>query len=682
MPVENNADTILQQESAKMRRLIDYRRPYDAKRSLLYRQYLGQRDALMFPDGVTQRANTFAQYPWSNVETIVSRVHDAYFSYDDWFETRGVGANDSGSADNMTTVLKKMLKDADLISAVEDLVRTIAIYGHGGLKVDWDWGYDVVTYKEPVPAIDPETQQLIIDPNTGQPIILGYKPASRQIPRNRPRFTPIDIFDLYVDPDGLTAAVVFDRTLGQLKAEYTGYKLTHPDEGDELYYAKGLQELENKLAKEKDPDSVIIRVAELWDYPANTVTIVTAQDVESIAWKERRASYRFASYGAFRRKVYGGPAVMLYTGANQFNHKRIPILHTSYVRLPNEPYGIGAIEPISEMTEAMSQFINMIRDNWNLGINRRYAYDVNANIDHDSLNRFNTPGGKVAVDGDPSKILMPLPTHTPDRGDYSIIELYKNLIETTSGISDFYSGRSSNAGGNTTATGITSIIGESNFKFRMFIRNLEVYIMQPLLKMCSSMVQQYLSDQIEVLITDEPPAIPKAVNISPEELIGNFSFDLVAANYVTNEVVKQRNLLAFQNLAVQSPFWNQYEGLKELAKVFKIPNRNRLLKTPEVVAEEQRQQLEQQLQLEQLHDLREHNQRLEEIKLTGKMAAEKARATASSKEGGSDKKDGRPRTRQFEGPIPGSDITTVSRELGQADGIGMRGLGSGNMGGG
>ena len=686
MPRPDNAAAIAQSGSATLRRLIDYRRPYDAKRSMLYRQYLGHRDAITFPDGVTQRANTFAQYPQSNVETIASRVHDAFFAYEDWFEVRGYGSQDYLAAEKQHMILKKQLKAANLISAFEDIVRNAAIYGHCGLKVDWDWGYDIVNYMEPIPAINPETGQPIVDPMSGQPVIIGTQPSTKPVPRNRPRFTALDIYDLYIDPNGLTAAMVVDRTLGQMKQEAEGFRLAHEGSAEELYYTEGLAELEERITrsvKGTNADDVMIRVAEIWDAPTNTVTIMTSTDTESVAWKERRASYRYATLRSYQRPVYGGPSILLWNGYNPFAHKQLPILHTSYVRLPNEAYGIGAIEPIAEMVEAMSQFINMIRDNWNLGINKRYAFDINANIDHDALNRFNVPGGKIPVDGNPSNVLMPLPIHTPERGDYSIIELYRNLIEMTSGISDFYAKGAGGSGGNDTATGISAIIGESNFKFRMFIRNLELYIMQPLLNMCASMNQQYLTDEVEVQITDEAAAIPKFAQLTAEELVGNFSFDLVAANYVTNEVVKQRNMLAFANIAGQSSYLNEYEGLRELAKMFKIPNRDRILKTPEQVAQEQQQAQMEQFQMQEMLDAREHKQRLQEILLTGAVNAHKARtqaATKSATTSGSSGTRGRPRTKQAEGQIPGADIDSIVREL-SSDGMGLRNLGTGKFGG-
>src|SRR5271154_3940153 len=80
-------------------RMLDYRRQFDQRRSVFYRQYVGQRDSLKFPDNVTNRANAFVPYPLSNVETIVSRVDDAFFSFAPWFEVSGTTSADDHQAE-------------------------------------------------------------------------------------------------------------------------------------------------------------------------------------------------------------------------------------------------------------------------------------------------------------------------------------------------------------------------------------------------------------------------------------------------------------------------------------------------------------------------------------------------------------------------------------------------------
>lgn len=665
-PAPDVAKLVLDETGTHLRRMLYFRRNYDAPRSGFYRQYIGQRDAQLFPDGKTKRSNTFVPYPLSNVETIVSRSLDALFSMNPWFDCKGRGANDEPAAEKMTSVLTQKLHKANSVEHIEDLIRNICIYGHAAIKVDWDWDYDLCTYAEPILAmmIDPQSGQPtpIPDPNTGLPIIAGYRPAQKRVPRARPKLMAIDIYDLLVDPDGGYIAHLQEKTWGQIQREAS--------QNPNLYYPDALTQISGRLATEKDPASVIIRLAELWNEVDGTCTLVTfGEDSEAIRWKDLRYTMRsLGSYTGFRRKVYAGPIQLLWHGPNPFMHKRAPILHTSYIKLPNEIYGMGAVEVISDLTESLNRLVNMVTDNWNLGINKRYAYDTNADIDHEALNSFNVPGGKVAVNGKPTDVIMPLPTATPAAGDYALMETYKGMIEITSGISDFYSKGMGSPTGNGTATGISQIITESNFRFKMFIRNLELDILQPLLEMCAANIQQYITDPMEVEITDAPPGIPKWYTIQPEELLGAMSFDLTAANYAANKTMRQRNILAFAAQVQESPYIDQYQAIVELGKIFEIRNIKNILKTPQQVAMEQAQQKKEQIQM-----------MIFEAMLNTESAAKISQSKPQPAHSSQGKGGGQPRrATQPEGKLPGAGLTSDIRDMAQA--MGGNAMGTSGMG--
>jgi hypothetical protein len=685
----------LARSNAHCERMLFFRRQYDQRRAFFYRQYVAQQDRKTFPDNATPRSSTFVPYPLSNVEQIVARVSDAFFSFDPWFECSGRTAKDEDAAEKMQLVEGYKLHTSRVVHAVEEHIRNIAIYGHAGLKVDWDWDFEIAVEPAPefvmVPVVqpDPQTGQPVIvrDPQTGQPamqpaldpygapLVRRYRPQQKLIPKMRPKFTPIDVYDMLVDPDGQLVAHIVEKTWGSLKREQQMSTMVAQNDptGTQkpLYFDSGMAELAEAVGQESDPDSVTVRMAEVWNSTDNTVTIQTfGNDREAISWKDLRASFRQASYSGYKLRMYGGPAILMYHGENPFMHRRCPILHTSYIKLPGEIFGLGAIEIISDLTESLNRFVNMVADNWNLGINRRYAYDTNADIDHSALNMFNTPGGKVGVSGNPNEVIAPLPFFTPQRGDYQILGEYKSMIELTSGISDFYSKAIGDPTNNRTATGIASVVNEANFRFKMFIRNYELEILQPLLEMTASMIQQFMSNEEEVRITDAPVGIEKWPIIHPEELIGNFSFDLVAANYATNKVVRQRNMLAFANWAAQTPYWNAGEGLREIAKCFEIRNINKLIKSDQQVAMEQQQQMQQQIAMMVLEAMLQHESKTD-------LEQTKARLKPKPASGG---KPGRPRGMQQEGAIPGAGSQSIARGLGQM--MGANGLGLGGIRGG
>ncbi len=659
-----DSDAILRRALSHVSRMHNFRRQYDSRRAQHYRMFIGQRDQRYFPDNLSRRSNTFVPYPLSNVRTLVSRTLDAFFSFEPSFEVRGKGAADEPKAEAMQLVMHDRLRRANYIQAIEQLVYNICIYDVGAIKVDWDWEFDIVLDPQPelltVPMPGPDGQVVDVpvpNPQTGGPIVKRLNPVQRPVPRARPKFIVIDPYDLLVDPDGGLVAHCTEKTYGQLLREQEG-------SGGQLYFQEGLDEIGSRIMSQKDPDDVLIRLVELWDERAGTVTLLTYNDQEAIYWKDLRTSYRNANLSGFKRKLFGGPSVMLFAGPNPFAHKRAPILHTSYIKLTGEPYGMGAVEIIADLTEGLNTFVNMVVDNWNLGINRRYAYDTNADIDHTALNSFNVPGGKIGVTGDPNKVIAPLPMFTPARQDYAILDVYKGMIEMTSGISDFYAKGLGSGASNKTATGISQIINESNFQFRMFIRNMEIDILRPMLEMTGSMLQQYITDDIEVRITDAPATIEKWPVVTPEQLLGNFDFELAAANYATNKILRQRNVLAWANLAVQSPFLNQYELLKELAKIFEIRNINRLLYTPEQVEAMQQAQLQQQVQL-----------MIFEAALN---TESKARLSQAKPKPAGGKDAGRPRGVQQEGKIPGAGLTSFIRDMAQgmgANAMGLEGMG-------
>ena len=721
--------TLLNAESALLRMLY-FRRQYDQRRSFFYRQYIGQQDLRKFPDNLTPRSNTFVPYPLSNVETIVSRVMDAFFSFEPWFECKGRSSQDEPGAEAMQYTLSYKLEKARLIQAIEDLSRTICIYGHGGIKVDWDFDYDIgieanaILAQQPVmipgpdgrpePLINPQTgqpeQTPIMDPATGAPIVIGARPQQKMIPRMRPKFIPIDIYDLLVDPDGGLVAHVTEKNMGQIMREQQiSTQIAQADPAgvqQPQYLQAGVDALWAKvLALEpNDPNQVIVRIAELWNEIDGTVTILTfGHDREALSWKDLRASFRQASITGYKRKMYGGEAVLLANGPNPFFHKKAPILYTSFIKLPNEMFGLGAIEIISDLTESFNRMSNMITDNWNLGINRRYAINTDADIDRTALTQFNTPGGLVSGVGDPNAFIAPLPTFTPQRGDYAILDVYKSMIELGSGVSDIYSKGIGSPSNNRTATGINSIINESNFRFKMFIRNLELDILQPLLAMCASMIQQFMTNEEEVRITDAPAGIQKWPIVKPEELIGDFDFDLVAANYATNKVLRQRNFLAFANWAVKTPYLNQAAFLRETGKIFEVRNLGTLLKSEQQVQQEMQQQNHMQMEMMLIEKLLEAESKAIVTEL-GRKPGEQGGIDAATKHAlvvqqfiedflqnyggipierqgpatfGEENQQGRPRGMQQEGKIPGAGETSAAREVGQMTGANGMGLGGG-----
>ena len=308
---DKTKDTLLELVPKHLRRMRNFRRQFDQRWIQFYRQYLSVRDQQMYPDNITRRSNTTVPYPLSNVETIVSRLLDAYFSFMPWFDCKGHVMQDDDASEKMQIVMEKKLNMGRLIQAVETHVRNISIYGFAAIKVDWDFGYDHIISAQEMYAMQdtPMGPQPIINPMTGKPIVIGYQPVDTKVPRNCPRFTAMDIFDTLVDPDGNFYAHITERPFSEMRREM--------EMNPNLYFPDGMQQLLQQIQlSEKDPDSVIVRMAEFWDEVNNTRTIITyGEDADAIALKDQRFANRVgAAYQAYRRKVFAGQPIVLYHG--------------------------------------------------------------------------------------------------------------------------------------------------------------------------------------------------------------------------------------------------------------------------------------------------------------------------------------------------------------------------------
>lgn len=598
-------------------RMYNWFRPYQNRYDELYRHYVGYAPPRFFPDQKTPRSNVFAPYPFANVEQVRATITEALFAPDPPFECLPRGSNDSDAALAMQKVLEiKALQEARLRRVVHEYVGGLGVYGTYGLYVGWDWDHDTIKTMQwgtitpdantPPEMIGnhPETgDPLVLHPATGMPLQMR-QPQTQKVPRNRPLYENIDIYDLLIDPDGAFVARMFDKTLAQMLREQENAKAA----GQTLYTDDALARLQTHVGSRENGFKETIHIAELWDVVNSTYVLLTLEDdLTALSFKDKRFANRSASYSSYRRATANAPRLLLCPEtSNPFLHCKVPILWTNYTKLPGEPRGFGVIEPTYQMVERTNDMLRLIEDNWRMGVNQRYAINMERDIDLEGLQLANVPGGIVPVYGDPNQVMKELPTHTPTSGDYAIIPLYKQITEAASGIADFYARGVGSPVGNETATGIQSVMAQASKRLVEVVQVMEEDIIEPLLQMTASNIQQFITDDIEVRITDDQPHISKInsnfVTITPADLMGAFNFRLMGALYMENRIVQQTNALKLAEVVGMNPtlaaYAKPYESLQELYRLFRIPYPGRFLLSPEEVhAQQQAQQQEQLAQM-------------------------------------------------------------------------------------
>ena len=599
----------LEDSNEVVQRLMSFRRPYESRWGELYRHLMSKPIHRTYANG-DPRSNVFSPFPYNNVNFIRNFVCDALFSMDPPFEVLPGGKADDMAAMKMQAVLGKLaVRDVKLRSIISEYVSGLATYGFYALDCGWDWDmdfiYEMVDQFVPPDAStdprligqDPQTgQPLVIDPMTGQPLMQRVQQL-KGIPRNRPKYTPLDIFDVAIDPDRAYVAKFFDKTVPQMERE----NQVAAAAGFDLYNPQALARLKNEVFSEGDTErtrNALVHICELWNATDGTFSLFTSpEDLTALSFKDQRYGHRTATYTGFRRTLASTASVLLGRGYNPYAHCKVPILYGNFTKLPGEVYGMGVIEPNFNATEMFNAAMSMIMDNWNIGVNPRYAYDATRDIDMTDLLQANQPAGLVGVYGNPSNVLMPLPTHTPDPGAYNVLPIFQQMIESTANISDAYQRGIGSTTGNKTATGISSVIAQSNKGVTQLVYQLCEDVIHPLLQMTASNIQQFLTDEIEVRITDDQPAIPKLnsqfLRISKEDIKGHFDFRIVGAAYMEDRFTLQANARMLTETAakVAPQYLRPGTALEELYRISRIPYPSRFLRSEEEVQAEKQQQM-------------------------------------------------------------------------------------------
>jgi hypothetical protein len=568
-----------------------------------------------YPDG-SPRSNIFMPYGFANVRHVTAGLTESLFGIDPPFVTLPAGKADEEAARHMQPVLELMvLRKGRLRGAITDFVIMLATYGWAAFDVGWDWDFDLV-YEWQVKPMQPgpdtppaligqnpqNGQPLVLHPLTGQPAMERVK-ALVPVPRNRPRYTALDVYDVLVDPDGRHVARLFDKTVPQMLRE----NLVAKQAGYDLYSQDALETLKAKVMESGDAaedQNALVRVAEVWDTVNGTFTLsVHEQDQNTLNYKDQRYVNRASQYTQYRRRMAQVDKALLATGHNPYAHCRTPILYTSYTKLPGEMFGMGVIEPAFGLNEALNSNLSRLSDKMDLGINQRFIYDAARNVDLGDLQDVNVPGALIASYGDATNFLHPIPVDVPTPGDYGLLPIYQSAIEVAASVSDAFQRGIGSTSGNKTATGIQSVIQESNRGMGLVARQISEDILEPTLQMTAANIQQFITDDIEIKITDEQPFIPKVqsefLTITPSQIAGNYDFRIPGAAYMENRFVLQNNARMMMEMAakIAPEYLKPGVAVEEMFTLHRIPYPHRFIKTEEEVVAERQQQFQQQVLL-------------------------------------------------------------------------------------
>lgn len=553
----------------------------------MWRAYREERD--------DDKSNLFIPYLFSVVETVVPRITDTLFSKKPFLKPLPNDPEDIEGAEAHEVLMEYQFKKSRFEEKVKQWVKQTAIYGTGFVKVYWDRDVEKKIVKEKRFFNDP--LDLIQKANEmGMENISSFKEVEKEIVKYEGvNIEVLDLFDVAIDPYAESIE----------KARYAVHETLRPKE-----YVK--ERIKNGVYDEVDMDD--------WE---DIEKSATTGENDKFSILQRQESVDMAndpndSEGMIKILEYwednkvitiANGSIVLRNSENPFNHKKIPIVEAVDTRSIKELYGIGEIEPNRYLQAELNTNRNQRIENVKMAINNSYFYDKSA-LDEDDF--IDAPNAKIPVRNRGQKslndIIFPVPKQPISRSAYTEEKVIKKDMQETSGVTQYVKGLSSD--GATTATEITSLQKEANYRFKQKIRNI-ANALEKVGELWVALNQQFVTKNQYLRISGErtkqlnfmqpqnygDTKMDKTgyqfLQVAPEDIAGQYDIEVAssALEPIADKQVRRQQLLqAFQMTSQQG--LSSPTLFKELLKTFDD------ITVMDKIIEEYEQQMQQRQQIE------------------------------------------------------------------------------------
>jgi hypothetical protein len=407
-------------------------------------------------------------------------------------------------------------------------------------------------------------------------ITVGYhKEVVEETVYNGPEFEVIDMFDFLIDPDAQDfrqAKVIHkvERPLRTLKNNPTYSNVDHlqashaerlmdADDANKRSkrHAFGLDEQLSENTASPSEQSGIVKLLEAWgdfiidDRLYENYVCVVANDNTVIRFEP-----------------------------NPYDCGQKPFIFTSFIPVPNEIYGIGAIEKSLGLQHAINTLTNQKLDVINLSINNPFTYLINDDVfDPDTM--ISRPGALIPVKSHDT--LRPIQFLNDFTVAFNEIADLKAEVQEATGALKYFTG--GNGVQQRTATEVDALVNGGSQKFSSFLSHLEKTSLEPFLRFVFENARQFISTPENLRIYGKGGSV-QFKRILPEIFKGaDYSFHIDGSKGVLFKAQELRALVEFLQLVGNTPsmqplvnvpalFRKIYRrlGFTDEADIFQTPN--------------------------------------------------------------------------------------------------------------
>ena len=400
------------------------------------------------------------------VEAIHSNLLNAMFpANEQFFTVLGKTEQDHVNARTLEEFLKSKIDESNFFEKYGLFLKQAVITGNTVAAVPWK--RKSVTRKKNVPVT-----------------LLGItvdveKTTVEEVVYNGPDFEVLDIFDFLIDPD----ATDFNNATVIRKIE------------------RHLDDIKNNPCY-FNVDDLQARMADLGDNAnkrsRRSAFGISEAPLEGSSSREKRVTL-LEAWGDFRigDTVYENHVCVVANGntvirfeENPYDHGEKPFIFTTFIPVPNEVYGIGAIEKSLGLQHAINTLTNQKLDVINISINNPFTYLVNDDVfNPDTI--VTSPGALIPVKShDTLKPIQYLNDYTVA---FNEIADLKAEIQEATGAFKYFTGSENSPSGQKTATEVSALVSGGSQKFSFFMSHLENTSIELFLRITLENAKQFLN---------------------------------------------------------------------------------------------------------------------------------------------------------------------------------------------
>ncbi len=550
----------LEHVRARYRGMYQYKLRYTQRNNTHYEMYRGYNRPVTYPGHKTVRSNIHVPYAFATVEQAVPRIvrgclGDGY----NFFDLSPREKTDRKNADQHKKLLLWQIDLMNFYIEFTMMIKTTAMYGYCTAKIDWVFQ---TGQKYKLKMKDEYVGQVIEEEIRKKYGHALYEEIVEEnvITYDNNRFQTLDWDEAYPDEAAKytlhTGRDFIHQTRKTLKELY---ERRRPDNTPLYKNLDKIQATQSYTQEDADIDrrlSVIGAAKQTWRQASQSKMDLNRGAMEVVVWEYWTPDWVV---------TVANTNTVIRRDRNFFWHGKMPFVDLNYTYIPNELFGIGAIESFRDLQSAIDTITNMDLDNWAMTVNQMHVVHRAADIPEEQL--VARPWGVIYSSLPPSESVMPLQKQSIAAETSMKQQEMRSNIMLASGLTDMhYMGTSSGSRVGRTATGMNMAMEETNSRFQALVTLAEFMTLKPCMKMMASNNEQFMRTSKWVQIVGEDKYEKESELIHPEDIWGEVNIIFHGAQRLGRQQMKQNNFMNLLKVIGSNPAMMSQVKPRELLK--------------------------------------------------------------------------------------------------------------------